>query len=86
MTFQIFVKGANSGSQVLSVTKNTMPVDCFFLIDQKACEGKMSPSYENGKIKFRLMYNGRFLDNNKGLMSQGVGNNSTLQLRVHPVR
>ena len=83
---QIFIKGPDNRSQVLVITENTMPMDCFLLVDNRVCKGKMKESYENKKISFRLMYNGRFLDNKKGLLEQNVANESTLQLKINPLR
>lgn len=83
---QIFVKGPVGGCQVLAVTENTMPIDCFLLIDSRVCGGKLMQNYEKGKIKFRLMCNGKYLNNVEGLLDQGVVNDSTLQLNILPLR
>lgn len=83
MTYQIFVKDPYNKTWVLPVDMDTMPMDCFRLVsDRLNNNNRLLEIYNEGKLKFKLIYNGKLLNNFESLLDQNVEKESTLHMKL----
>ncbi len=85
--FQIFLRDPNHKTYVMDITEDDTPYTCLQYISARIKhKGNIIDSYEKGSIKYKFMYQGKYMDNDGTLMGQNIRIHSTLYLCLYPIR
>lgn len=81
--FQVFVKGLDGKNHVMIVDEKTLPIECLFFIDVRyGMNGELVRAFDNENIRYKIMFNGRYIKNSVELVKQGVQKECTLYFSV----
>ena len=85
--FQIFLRDPNNKTYVMDITENDTPYDCLQYISAHIPQkGSIIDAYKKGWIKYKFIYQGRYMDNDRTLIGQNIGIQSTIYLSLYPIR